>query len=109
MIIDNCNDDSCTWEFMGNSQLSVKNGNELCLTQKDENGTVAGMGNLVEKYKSELKVTSTGSSENHEEKYAVDLDKKTYWASLIFPDDGYHVTSLTLDFGIEFSPKYYFR
>uniref|UniRef100_A0A3B0NBX7 Ricin-type beta-trefoil lectin domain/F5/8 type C domain/LCCL domain containing protein, putative n=1 Tax=Theileria annulata TaxID=5874 RepID=A0A3B0NBX7_THEAN len=98
VIIDNCNEDSCTWEFMGNSQLSVKNANELCLTQKDENGNVAGMGNLVEKYKSELKVTSTGSSEKHEEKYAVDLDKKTYWASLIFPDDGYHVTSLTLDF-----------
>ncbi|UKK02164.2 hypothetical protein MACK_001519 [Theileria orientalis] len=99
VILDDCTDDSCTWEFVGNAQISLKNGNNLCLTQQDDNSNVAGMGNLVDKYGSELKVVSSGSSDGHEEKFAVDQDKKTYWASLLFPDDGQHVATMTIDFG----------
>ncbi|AFZ79194.1 bromodomain containing protein [Theileria equi strain WA] len=99
IILDDCSDDSLTWEFMGNSQLSLKSTEELCLTQQDEYSSQAGMGNLIEILKSEVKITSTGSTEGHEEKFAIDGNIQTYWASLLFHDSNTHVTNISIDFG----------
>ncbi|KAK1444639.1 LCCL domain containing protein [Babesia gibsoni] len=101
LVITDCKDDAsdvCRWEFMGNSQISLKNAEELCMTQANIYSDKAGMGNLLDIMKSDITITASSASDKHNVELVMDGKTETYWASELFLDSNIHSTNITINF-----------
>ncbi|KAK1932758.1 LCCL domain containing protein [Babesia divergens] len=102
LVIADCEDESddvCRWEFMGNSQISLKNATEMCITQSDIYSDKAGMGNLLQIMKTNVKLSASSTTDKHNVELIMDGNVKTYWASELFLDSNIHSVNITIDFG----------
>lgn len=104
LVIADCEDESddvCRWEFMGNSQISLKNATEMCITQSDIYSDKAGMGNLLQIMKTNVKLSASSTTDKHNVELIMDGNVKTYWASELFLDSNIHSVNITIDFGMD--------
>lgn len=104
LILSNCSraleegDGRSGWTFQANSQLRLAKAGSWCMTQKNVNGSTAGVVDLIAS--SGITAESSSSAdEAHGAQKAVDRDTNTSWDSESFDDTGDHLVTFDVNIG----------
>lgn len=91
-------DGRSSWAFQANSQLRLAKGGSWCMTQKNVNGSTAGLADLIAGSAATAEASSS-ADEAHGPQKAVDRDTNTSWASELFEESDEFPVTLDIDIG----------
>lgn len=86
------------WTFQGNSQLRLAKAGSWCLTQKNINGSTAGLVDLVVSSGASAEASSS-ADDRHGPQNAIDRNTDTSWASEEFEEKDEYPVTLDINLG----------
>lgn len=91
-------DGRSSWTFQANSQLRLGKAGSWCMTQKNVNGSTAGLVDLVSS-SGTTAASSSSADEAHGAQKAIDRNTNSSWASESFEGRDEHPVTLDVNIG----------